>query len=590
MSGLRRLKAVFRLVYKADRGYFLLLLLSALSHSGRALFNVAMPKLLIDALMGVPGAGDPASWAALIAAGNLLFTLLIRTAARVQDLKEQSLAMEIDRAFSEKLMGIPYWMLEDPHYLDLKERASFAMRNQGVVRQLVVQAVSSLNHLLTVAGLVALMLQLGLVLVLSLAATVALLLAIQAGFSRYQQRFFGELLPVNRRYGYYINLCFRSEPQKDFRLFVMQDLLGETITRYNRSVNTWYAAFFRKMGLAMGLFQAVTVLQAALAWAFVGMKTLKGSVGIGSLTLYVSAAVGFSTSVIALGSAVIDVARMLHYLEPFVELMELPAERDGGGGRTLRKVESIRFEEVSFTYPKIDDRVLDRVSFDIRGGERVSIVGRNGAGKSTIVKLLCCLYAPDSGRILINGADLREYDRQSLLKGIAAVFQDFKLFYLSVGDNITCGQPEDRERLEAVVREVGLESKVASLPRGLSTPLGKAFEEGAVELSGGERQKAALARALYKNAPLLILDEPTSALDPLAEAEVYGQMDRMAGDNTALFISHRMSSSVFCDRILVLDEGRVQAFDTHAALMKDEDGLYARLFRSQAEHYRLNRE
>lgn len=170
------------------------------------------------------------------------------------------------------------------------------------------------------------------------------------------------------------------------------------------------------------------------------------------------------------------------------------------------------------------------------------------------------------------------------------MFQDFKLFYLSVGDNIACGQAENREKLEAVVQEVGLEARMAALPRGLATPIGKAFEEGAAELSGGERQKVALARALYKDAPLIILDEPTSALDPLAEAEVYAQMNRMAGRNTALFISHCMSSSVFCDRILVLDEGRVQAFDTHAALMKDEAGLYARLFRSQAEHYRLDRE
>ena len=225
------------------------------------------------------------------------------------------------------------------------------------------------------------------------------------------------------------------------------------------------------------------------------------------------------------------------------------------------------------------------------GAGIVALFGRSGAGKSTIVKLLCRLYEPDSGRILINGRDIREYDLASYLKQLAAVFQDFKLFHFSIEENITCAPAGQNPGLfRKVVEEAGIREAIDALPQGQATFFGKAFDETATEFSGGQAQKVALARALYKDASFLVLDEPTSALDPVAEAGIYEQMNRMAGERTVIFISHRMSSSVFCDRILVLDEGRVQAFDTHKALLADSGGLYARLFAAQAEHYRLGAE
>lgn len=588
MKNSKKAALVFRLVWGISPAYFFLLLFNSLSYSGQILANVVFPKYLIDELMGGQNPASLVLWVAVIAVSNLLFAFLTKTAKRLLDVREKEVLWQIERVFAEKIMSVEYRWLEDPHFLDLKERATFAMQNQGAVSTLIGNAVTFLNQLITVAGLVAIMMRLSWVLVAALLATVGILLAIQALFSKYQQQFFKDVLPENRKYGYYIGLTFDKVNHKDFRIYDMGPMIGDTITDYNKSITKWFSKFHRRMGLFLGLFQVVVALQTALAYGYVGAHTLNGGIGIGDLIMYVSSAVSFSSAVIALGSAVVMILQMLGYLDPFAELMSVPNEADCTGSKKLDGVHSIRFENVTFAYPKTEKKVLDGISFDIAEGEKISIVGLNGAGKSTIVKLLCRLYRPDSGRILINGTDIFEYDQESYLAGIAAVFQDFKLFNFSIQENITTRPVGvDSEKVDRILNDVGIAEKVASLPKGMETLFGKEYDEEGVEFSGGQSQKIAIARALYKNASLVILDEPTSALDPIAEAEIYENFNHMVGNKTALYISHRMSSSVFCDRILVVNNGRIEAFGPHRQLMEDENGLYSRLFASQAENYKV---
>ena len=350
------------------------------------------------------------------------------------------------------------------------------------------------------------------------------------------------------------------------------------------------------MGRFQGLSGALNDLQSALAYGYAGLRVLgslfgKASISLGSLTMYVSAAASFAKAATDAGASAVTITAMLGYLEPFLQFMSLPEESDFGGTLPFPEtVESIRFEHVSFRYPGSETRVLHDVSFEIRGGEKISIVGLNGAGKTTLVKLISRLYRPEEGRILLNGVDIFEYEHTSYLASIAAVFQDYKLFAFSIDENITGYRPgSDLVGTGTVIRRVGLNEKMAELDEGVYSMLGKSYDENGVELSGGERQKVAIARALYKNAPVIILDEPTSALDPLAEAEIYENFNSLIGDKTAIYISHRMSSSVFCDRILLLDGGTVSGFDTHAALMEKADGLYYKLFNAQAENYRIEK-
>ena len=321
----------------------------------------------------------------------------------------------------------------------------------------------------------------------------------------------------------------------------------------------------------------------ALVYGFVAFRTIKEKLSVSSFSLYISTSLSFSTSFARLIEVGLNLSQSITLLAPFVELIELP-ETEEEGEIILDGIREIEFRNVSFSYPRSEQIILDNVSFKIRKGEKISIVGLNGAGKTTMVKLLCRLYKPDSGEILINGIPIHEYDYDSYISEISAVFQDYKLFSYTLKENIL-NEDGDEEEAYLVACKVGLKEKIDALPDGINSLYSKIYDEKGIELSGGEAQKVAIARALYKNASLVILDEPTSALDPLAEAEIYMHFNELVQEKTAIYISHRMSSSVFCDLIIVIDSGKIAAIAPHAELMKDTEGLYYRLFTTQAKNY-----
>ena len=285
-------------------------------------------------------------------------------------------------------------------------------------------------------------------------------------------------------------------------------------------------------------------------------------------------------------TSVLDAMQQLGHLTAFAEFIEIPdSDNHSAGGEALDEIESIEFRNVSFKYPSSEPMILKNVSFRINKSERISIVGLNNAGKSTIVKLICRLFEPIEGEILVNGIDIRRYKLSDYLGQISSVFQDYQLFPFTIEENInTCDMVADTKKIKQILDDIEMTERIAKLPNGVHSLLDKTIYDDAVDMSGGERQKIAIARALYKGSSLIILDEPTAALDPLAEAEIYEDFNSLISDQTAIFISHRMSSSVFCDRILLLQNGEVVAFDSHENLMKSEN-LYRELFLTQAAHY-----
>jgi ATP-binding cassette subfamily B protein len=390
----------------------------------------------------------------------------------------------------------------------------------------------------------------------------------------------------NRRYQYFWDLCVNYKYGKDIRLYSMQRMILAEQGSSKYSVNTVWDRFSKLDALfeiMAGFLVAVVTL---VAYSFMGLKALYGLISIGSALAYVGALTILTTAISTLASSAVGLGLNSDYLQNYFDDLALPSALVYGPEKLDEKIPlSIEFQHVTFTYPKQKDKVLDDVSLAIKPNEKLAIVGVNGAGKTTLMKLLCRFYEPDSGTILVNGKPLPSYDEASAYRLYAIVFQDFKLFSFSVLDNVASGPNGDEAKAIDCLKKVGIYDRIQKFPEGIHTTLYNENDKNGVEISGGEAQKIAIARALYKDSPLVILDEPTSALDPKSEAEIYEDLGELAKGKTAVFISHRMSSTKFCDDIAVIDKGKIVEEGTHNDLMAIENGLYKKMWEAQAQYY-----
>ena len=342
------------------------------------------------------------------------------------------------------------------------------------------------------------------------------------------------------------------------------------------------------MGFWAGAAAAVSAVFTGLVYAFVCLKAWAGAFAVGSVAQYVGAITALSGSVGTLVSTWGEFRANAVFLRQTYKFLDTPSEMYQGSLTTEKRSDrnyEIEFRDVSFRYPGAEDYALRHVSMKFRVGERLAVVGENGSGKTTFIKLLCRLYDPTEGTILLNGIDIRKYDYDEYIALFSVVFQDFQLLSFSLGQNVAAAVQYNPERAKACLQKAGFGDRLAQLPDGLETKLYKDFDEKGVQISGGEAQKIALARALYKDAPFVVLDEPTAALDPIAEMEVYEKFNEIVGDRTAVYISHRLSSCRFCDSIAVFDHGSIIQRGTHESLLQNEDGKYFALWNAQAQYY-----
>ncbi len=341
-------------------------------------------------------------------------------------------------------------------------------------------------------------------------------------------------------------------------------------------------------GLMWASARVVDKLFIGAIYGYVCLKAWAGAFGIGSVTQYLAAITALSRSVSLLLELLGRLRTNASYLETTFEFLDLPHEMYQGSLTTEKRSDrqyQIEFRDVSFHYPGSDQWALRHVNMEFTVGSRLAVVGQNGSGKTTFIKLLCRLYDPQEGQILLNGIDIRKYNYQDYLAIFSVVFQDFQLLAFPLGENVAAARDYDPAHAEECLRKAGLSERLDSLPSGLDTCLYREFDKRGVEISGGEAQKIAIARALYKDAPFLILDEPTAALDPIAEAGIYEKFDSISGDKTAIYISHRLSSCKFCDEIAVFDGGQVIQQGTHQELLEQIGGKYRTLWDAQAQYY-----
>ena len=401
----------------------------------------------------------------------------------------------------------------------------------------------------------------------------------------------------NRLFGFYGQYGDREESAVDARIYD----LGKFCDKYNFDNTTLFASkgYFAKLnrgklGFLSTLSAAASVLFTGLSYLYVCVKGWAGAFGVGAITQYVGAVTMlFAGSFRNMLSVLSDMKNNAYFLKLVFKFLDIPNGMYQGSLTVEKRRDrdyEIEFRNVSFKYPRADTYALKNVSLKFKVGQRLAVVGRNGSGKTTFIKLLCRLYDPTEGEILLNGIDIRKYDYKDYMGVFSVVFQDFRLFSLPVGENVAGSIRYDRALAEACIRDSGLGDRLDAMEQGLDTFLGKDYETEGIDLSGGEKQKLALARTLYKNAPFIILDEPTAALDPVAEAEVYQSFDKIVGNKTAVYISHRLSSCRFCDNIAVFDEGRLVQMGSHENLVTDENGQYHKLWNAQAQYYTEDKE
>ena len=328
-------------------------------------------------------------------------------------------------------------------------------------------------------------------------------------------------------------------------------------------------------------------LSSLFIYLFAGLRAYAGAITIGNMVTYASSMEHFISSINYISIVVGHLKSAAMYAEDYREFIELGKRKYDGTIPVEKRRDnkfSVEFVNVSFKYPGADTYALKNINLKFVIGERMAIVGKNGSGKTTFIKLLCRLYDVTEGCIKVNGIDIRKYNYKEYCNLFSVVFQDFQIFAFPVGENVAAGSKVDEALAIDAMNKAGLGERLEKLESGLSTCVGKDYDEEGVSFSGGEKQKLAIARAIYKDASFVIMDEPTAALDPEAEAEIFEGFDKMVGKKTAIYISHRLASCRFCEDILVFDEGKVVQHGSHDELEK-QDGLYRQLWNAQAQYY-----
>ncbi len=423
-----------------------------------------------------------------------------------------------------------------------------------------------------------------------------------------------EMMFGNRSYFFRIDLFREEKRALDMRIY-RQDIFGvEEYQKLTDPKTGFMSCLGRdargRMGGLFALSEASSRSFLGAAYLFVCLKAFGGAFTVGAVTRYIGGIMAFSTGLSGILRVLGEAAVNSEALKITFEFLDIPNEMYQGSltveKRSDRKYE-VEFRNVSFKYPHTENYVLRNISLKFRVGERLAVVGENGSGKTTFIKLLCRLYDPTEGVILLNGIDIRKYNYREYLSVFSVVFQDFQLLSVSLGENVAAGSRDgkgtlsfggrrlrhsgkeggyDRDRVLDCVRMAGLSRWLDAQPEGLDTILYRDLDEKGVKISGGEAQKAAIARSLYHNAPFIILDEPTAALDPVAEYEIYTKFNEIVGDRTAVYISHRLSSCRFCDEIIVFGGGEILQKGSHEELLRDEEGKYVKLWNAQAQYYR----
>lgn len=586
--------------------YFPLLVAKSFFGKLSPYFNLYLSAEIVNEIAGAKDKNTLVALVLITVIGNFAIAVIGGLLNRAFGHKQTVLYQKEAAYYNQKTLKLDYADLENPEVRQLRRGISESAMINGHGKQLLLLSVGRLVNI-TISAILAVILG---------AEMFAVLFA--SGFSWYIILFAALLAGIvifNVRYSFSVQEklgklsrrlsqtmidenriddavdCYSMG--KDVRLF-RQDKLIMKIKKFSFDLHNKAFGERATKSYVLNIPLSITrVLLETVIYIFVCMYALIGVFGVGSIIKYI----GFVDTIIGCITSYFAVFGDIKYNTPFVEdylaYFDIPQKMYQGTIPVEKRAfcddgdndYEIEFCNVSFKYPGSNNYALRNVNIKFKIGERLAVVGMNGSGKTTFIKLLCRLYDPTEGTILLNGIDIRKYDYDAYMSIFSVVFQDFKLFSFSLGENVAACSDYDEAKVIDCLNKVGFKDRMESMTDGVHTALYKDFGGNGVEVSGGEAQKVAIARALYKNAPFIILDEPTAALDPIAEYEIYSQFNSIVQNKTVVYISHRLSSCRFCDKIAVFDEGSIVQTGSHDKLVLQESGKYFELWNAQAQYY-----
>ena len=576
--------------WRQQKSYILYLLLGEIFQTIVFVSGIIFPKFIINFLF----VEREISKAARCAAGFLVLLLFSNIMSGLSRYYAERSRDQMYRKFSvsyaRQVMESDFSSMEDPEYLDLKENALRCMTGNYGFAGTVLLSVNLFGKLLLIGSIITIIMTLDAVMLL----ICVLLIAIHVWISNHMEKKNAQIdlacVLEKRKEDYYHQLGDDTRYAKEIRLNGLHnwilDLYREQFKRVHRFTSKKNANTCK--GMIAG--SASTFFQQCTAYGYLIYKVLKTGLSMGEFAMYLNAILSFHTAITEFLIIIGRLKQCSIYLKPFEEFMRYPGKlREKGCPVPLENEIAdyvIRFEHVYFRYPGQEPYALRDVSCEMHSCEKFAVVGENGAGKSTFIKLLTRLYDPTEGHIYLNDRDIRTIDYQEYLKLFSVVFQDYMLYAMTIRENIGLDRSEaiDRQALNALAESIGLKKKVDELAQRFDTAVYKTFDDKGFEPSGGEGQKIAIARAYMKNSPIVILDEPTAALDPRAEYEIYQNFSRLSENRTAIYISHRLASCRMCDQIFVFLNGNIAQRGTHEELMTQE-GYYAQIFKMQTALY-----
>ncbi len=579
-------------------------IIKAVTDSLTPYIAIFMSALIIDELAEERNLSVLIQYVLITTGGTLFFHIISAILQQKIVILNGVFHQELKRYLNNIKLNLDYEKMEEPKYNELHSRivGSMFMTNGGItsvtelITSLITSSISCIIAVLIIARVFAKtsgeanpLSSFGIGVLYAIVVIGCIAITVRNSRKESKEEFgLYQNCATNRYIDYYhFNYMEDDKAAKDIRIFHQRDLIIDEIR--NKARKPWMNILIKRSRLYQVYFGTNAIISTfigGLTYIVIGLRALKGHISLGNVSQSYSSIVILVSSIQNFFVSMSQIISNNEYLKILYEYIDLAGV--SSQGEIIPKEQrdwTIEFHNVSFKYPSSEEYALRNVSFKISSNSQTAIVGVNGSGKTTMIKLLCGFYKPQEGYITLNEIKIQDYDRDAYLDLFSVVFQDFKIFAFPIGENVAASVEYDERKVWQALKTAGLDNKTRSLSNQLNHYIYKNVDMDGTDISGGEEQKLAIARAFYKDAPFIIFDEPTAALDPVAEAEIYTKFKQIVGDKAAVFISHRLSSCRFCERIFVFDKGKIVQKGTHDELLQNNNGKYFELWNAQAQYY-----